>query len=199
MIRRLLPTLASASLAALLLSGFSEAAHAEIYTWVDASGAVNVTNLPPPKTARVTHVVPDSPRPPVTAADAAAAAARASQEAQALSDRVRELELQVEQARAQPPAPPMVYAAAPAPPPVVQYFVEAPQQPANNGCDAGWNGCGFTPGSFYPPTVVVFGGPRIRPNDAFHRQHFQGQWPVMGAGGVPRGGGPQPAIGPRRG
>src|ERR1700712_3111446 len=92
-------------------------AHADIYTWVDASGAVNVTNLPPPKTARVTNVVPDSPRPPVTAADAAAAAARASQEAQALADRVHELELQVEQARAQPPAPPVVYAAAPAPPP----------------------------------------------------------------------------------
>src|SRR3954452_14923482 len=98
MIRRLLPTLASASLAGLLLAGFSQAAHADIYTWVDASGAVNVTNLPPPKSARVIHVVPDSPRPPVTAADAAAAAAaaRASQEAQALSDRVHELELQVE-------------------------------------------------------------------------------------------------------
>jgi hypothetical protein len=175
-----------ASVAAAL--ALSQRAHADIYTWVDASGAVNVTNLPPPKTARVINVVAESPRPVVTPADLAAAAAR--QEARALAERVQELERQVEQARAVPPPPPVVYAPAPVAPTVVQYFTEpVQQQPANTGCDAGWNGCGVAAGSFlYPPTVVIFGGPRIRPIDNLHRQRgVPGHWPVMGANsGFPR-------------
>jgi hypothetical protein len=153
-------------------------AHAEIYTWVDASGAVNVTNLPPPKTARVTNVIAETPPRVITPAEAAAAAAR--QEAQALAARVQELEWQVEQARAVPPPPPIVYAPPPAPPMVVQYFVEAAPQPVpvNSGCDAGWNGCGFAAGSFvYPPTLVIYGAPRIRPVDTLHRERNHGVQP----------------------
>jgi len=36
-------------------------AHADIYTWADASGSVNVSNLEPPQGARVISVTHTSP------------------------------------------------------------------------------------------------------------------------------------------
>src|SRR5215831_19019459 len=82
-----------------------QSAHADIYTWVDASGALNVSNLQPPDDARVIRVTKDAPAPAV--------------DAQALAERVKQLEAQVAQAqRPIPPpadyAPPAMYA----PPPV---------------------------------------------------------------------------------
>src|SRR5439155_26380625 len=49
-------------------------AYADIYTWVDASGATNVSNLSPPEGVRVTRVTHENPQKPVrleTARDAA--------------------------------------------------------------------------------------------------------------------------------
>ena len=137
-------------------------AYADIYTWVDASGALNVSNLTPPDGARVIKVVHTSDEASASKADT-----------QALADRVRQLEDQVQMARQQPP--PLVYAPPPAPPvvyappapPVIQY-IYAPQAPdmqytvnqappANPWCDTTWSDCGYGNGwlPYYPGVFVV--------------------------------------------
>jgi hypothetical protein len=154
-----------------------QTAHADIYTWVDASGSLNVSNLTPPDDARVIKVTHE------TAAPAAGdeGGRDAARQAQALAERVRQLERDVELSRhpVPPPAdyaPVPAYAPTPAAPTVqytVQYIVEAPQPPmqyaasdyppANNSCDSTWVNCGFgwTPG-FYPPSVIVLQQPNFR-------------------------------------
>ena len=143
------------------------AAHADIYTWVDSSGALNVSNLTPPDDAKVLKVVHTD--------DAAAQKA----EMQALADRVKQLENQVAIATSQPPPmnyapPPAVYA--PPAPPVVQYFIEAPppapryavdQSPLQysypySSCDPSWYGCSFGWPGYYPSSVVVVTAPPFR-------------------------------------
>ena len=64
-------------------------AQADVYTWVDASGGVNVSNLAPPAGVRVTNVIAAST--PKTTNDDAREAARDA-EVQALKERVRQLE-----------------------------------------------------------------------------------------------------------
>jgi len=146
-------------------------AHADIYTWVDASGSINVSNLAPPDGVRVTNIMRASP--PVATGDETARAAASQAKTQALEDRVRQLENEVELSRRQVP-PPVEYGTIPVPP-VVQYIVEPPPvfvqyavsepPPANNWCDASLN-CGFAwaPG-FYPVSVVVLRAPTF--------QHFR--------------------------
>ena len=68
-------------------------AYADLYTWVDASGGVNVSNLAPPEGVRITNVIPASP-PKITTRDDAREAVRDA-EVQALTKRVRQLEDQV--------------------------------------------------------------------------------------------------------
>ena len=145
-------------------------AHADIYTWVDASGSINVSNLAPPDGVRVTSIMRASP--PVATGDETARAAASQAKTQALEDRVRQLENEVELSRRQVP-PPVEYGTIPVPP-VVQYIVEPPvfvqyavsqPPPTNNWCDASLN-CGFAwaPG-FYPVSVVVLRAPTF--------QHFR--------------------------
>jgi hypothetical protein len=146
-----------------------QVAHADIYTWVDASGATNVSNLAPPEGVRITKILHASAPATVAREDAARQA-----EAQALAARVRQLEDEVDMARRQVP-PAMEYRALPPPPPLIQYVIEpAPPlvqyatinmgPPANPGCDPSWMGCGpwWFPG-FYPASVVVLGAPNFRP------------------------------------
>jgi hypothetical protein len=151
----ILPTL----VAALLPFG---AAHADIYTWVDASGRVNSSNAAPPDGAHVTHLVHTT----APKSSARAEAVRAA-EARALADRVRELEDQVRRREASPVAanlaPPVStvapYAVAAAPP---QVQVTADPAPSSySGCDVSWAGCAtlWGPG-FYPPSVVVLNSAR---------------------------------------
>jgi len=160
--------------AAMMLS--MSPAYADIYTWVDASGALNVSNLTPPDGARVIKVVHSSDDAPASKADT-----------QALADRVRQLEDQIDMARQQPPpiaypppAPPVVYA--PPAPPVVQYIF-APQPPtvqyvtneapvASPWCDATWSDCGYGNGwwPYYPASVFVVSGSnfnRFKPGNNF--------------------------------
>jgi hypothetical protein len=147
-------------------------AHADIYTWVDPSGTINVSNLQPPEGAKVTNVVRERPPEALSREDAAREAARLA-ETQALADRVRQLEEEI--ALALRPPPPVDYRPAPAPtvvqyfiveasPPVVDYPVNQPA-PVASWCDPTWFGCGFTPG-FYPASVIVLpanNGRRVRP------------------------------------
>jgi len=148
-------------------------AYADIYTWIDAAtGALNVSNLTPPDDARVLKVVHTNDDP----------AAATNSQTQALADRVRQLENQIDMARNQPPpAPPVVYA--PPAPPVIQYFVEAPQAmqyaanpapQANPWCDTNWSDCGYGNGlgfgwwPSYPSAVVVVNNfKRFKPGNNF--------------------------------
>lgn len=171
------PRLLHAALAALFAAALGASlAHADIYTWTDASGRVNVSNLDPPDGVRVTNVVHVNPEDKVRE-DAALNAARQA-EMQSLAERVRELQDEVELSRrpmpppidyrAMVPPPPMQYSADWAPPPV-QYPVSAPSPPYS-GCEFDWN-CGSWWGG-YPTSIVVVRAPNFR---RFH--------PVHGGGG----------------
>jgi hypothetical protein len=133
----------------------AQVARAEIYTWVDASGTINVSNLTPPEGAHVTKVAQDSPPRVETTRDAAADAARHA-ELQALAERVRHLEYEAEFSRRQLQSV-ADYAASVAAP-VPQYVVAAPQAAAND-CDPTWMQCGawWAPG--VSPTIFVVASP----------------------------------------
>ena len=159
-------------------------AHAEIYTWVDPAGVINLSNLAPPDGVRVTRVTHDPPPRVASASEAAREAARQAElqaladrakelEVQALSERVRQLEREVEIGRIQASAP-VAYPVMPSPP-VVQYAAE-PAPPAYTGCDPSWSGCGLWWGSGIYPGVVVVGVPGGR---RFHHPFRGGQNPVM--------------------
>ena len=162
-------SLLRASLPAILAATFGlQPAHADIYTWVDASGSINVSNLAPPDGVRVASVMHESAPAIAARAEAAREAARQA-EVQALAERVRQLE-DIELAKGQAP-PPADYRAIPPPPAVIQYVVVPPPAPyavnpappANTGCDPGWIDCGLwgIPG-FYPTSVVVLRAPNFR-------------------------------------
>jgi hypothetical protein len=171
-----------AVLVALVASaGAMTAAHADVYNWVDRDGTVTVSNLAPPEGVRVTKVVHTSAK-----EKAAVDAARAAQ-LQALSERVRDLEQQVQSARSLPPPdvgyppmmapPPMPYAMS-GMPPVQQYVVveSQPSPPIGNpyGCDPTWASCWS---SFYGP--LIYPGVVVRHSG---RHHFH---PPRGGGRAP--------------
>ena len=147
-------------------------AHADIYTWTDESGRVNVSNLTPPEGARVTRVVREN-KAAVAARDAARETARDAlreAEVRVLAERVRQLQDEVEIARR--PAPPQVeYSAGPhasvrslphrgGGAAAVRRLRTAMM---NGGCSFGWPDCGlgWYPG-IYPVNVVVARPPHFR-------------------------------------
>jgi hypothetical protein len=169
-------------------------AHADIYTWVDASGSINVSNLAPPDGVRVASVMHESAPAIAARAEAAREAARQA-EVQALAERVRQLE-DIELTKGQAP-PPADYRAIPPPPPVIQYVVVPPPAPytvnppppANTGCDPGWIDCGLwgIPG-FYPTSVVVLRAPNFRHFHPVRGGHqFAVQPPMRSPGTLRRG------------
>ena len=193
----MLTRLLRASLPAVLAGTFGlQLAHADIYTWVDASGTINVSNLAPVEGVRVINVMHASAPATATRDDAARDAARQA-EVQALAERVRQLEDEAELARRQVP-PQVEYRAIPAPP-VMQYVVDLappPAQyavnvapPANTGCDPTWMDCGlwWVPG-IYPTRVVVLRAPNFRRFHPVHGGHpFAVQPPVRAPGGFHKG------------
>jgi hypothetical protein len=133
-------------------------AHADIYTWTDASGNVNLSNRPPPEGARVTNVYREDPAVHATAEAARAAAAR--DELKALNERVTQLERDLDAANDRPPPAPIVYAPAPPPtviyPPVIAQTIVVPSAPAYADCSMQWGGCAASDNfGFYPGVVVV--------------------------------------------
>ena len=139
-------------------------AHADVYTWTDQSGRLNVSNLTPPDGVHVSSVVHEDP--PAPAVLAARNAARAA-EVEALNARVAQLQDEVERAREPAPAPVRVVT----PPPVIQdvfnttpppVSYQPPQPVYGGGCDPTWFGCAFG----YPASVVVLGTSNFR---RFHR------------------------------
>lgn len=112
--------------------------HADVYTWVDTSGAINVSNRAPPEGVRVTRVVNES-APQIAAYAHAARNAAHHADLQVLSERIRQLGIEAQFTARQAP-PQIQYAAIPAPP-VVQYVVE-PAPSVSAGCDSAWTSCG---------------------------------------------------------
>ena len=153
-----------------------QTAHADIYTWVDAAGSINVSNLAPPDGVHVTRLM-HAGAPAAAIGDQTARDTTRQAEMRALAERVRQLEDEVESVRRQLP-PPVDYRPVPLPP-VVQYVNPAPPltqyavieaPPTNTWCDPTWLSCGLAWGpAFYPSSVFVLRAPNFR--------HFQ---PVPG-------------------
>jgi len=176
-------------LAAMTATSGSQLARADIYTWADASGAINVSNLSPPEGVRVISVARATPE-ATAARETAAREAAQRAETQALEERVRQLESEAE-ARRQPPTvvyqapPPMPYWNERAPAPV-QYAVSMAPPAYTQGCDPGWISCGpgWFPG-FYPASVVFVRAPGFRRAPIRHR--FTAPQPVHSFGHFGRG------------
>jgi hypothetical protein len=134
------------------------AALAEIYGWVDPSGAVTYSNLPPPKNARVIDLIEEAP-PPTPQAQAAAEAAHQA-EMRALNEKVRQLEQELQFTRYQsaPPPPPYPTAEAPSygPPPYTSSYGPCFD---SEFFDCAWGGGPI----YYTAGVVPFWG--------FHHRH----------------------------
>ena len=168
------PLLLRPAIAAILAGALGmPLAHADVYTWTDASGRLNVSNIAPPEGVRVSRVVHEDPsrvRPATPPRDAAREA-----EMQALTDRVAELQDEVDRAQRQPPAPVVPYRAVAAAPPVQVTVNVVPPAPATGyaaspayppGCDPTVFGC---PAFGYPVGVVVLKAPRFHSFDRFNR------------------------------
>jgi len=168
------------------------AAHADIFTWVDKSGVINVSNLAPPEGVRVTNIVHEDPTkiPPRDSARQA--------ELQALAQRVRQLEDEVANANL-PPPPPVVYQNNPPPPapqyagnwmpPPAQYtYSDAPSTSA--GCDPAWMSCGYWWGpGIYPASIIALRAPKFRRFFAPHveHHHFAAHQPMHPPGRMRQG------------
>jgi hypothetical protein len=182
----------------------ASAARADMYTWTDAAGRVNISNVAPPEGARITNVRHDvAPRlPPPDPAWEAIRAAEREREMQALAERARELEMQVlaervrslerevesSQRRVAASMPMPIPYDYPAPP---QYVASAAS--VNPGCDPSWAGCLWNPGwySGFGGGVVVVGVPVARRYASFHGgQRFSPSRPGGGNGGGNGGGKP---------
>lgn len=154
----------ASALAILVCAVGLQTARADIYTWVDASGTINVSNLAPPNGVSATKVIHENP-----ASSASDDAAREAQ-LQALTARIGQLEDAIEYAQ-RPAAPPIVYPMLPAPAPTFVTYATELAQPSlqyaadtadstPSGCDPSWAGCspGWVPG-YYPLSVIVLRAP----------------------------------------
>lgn len=169
----------------LVLAGAStQAAHADVYTWVDAAGNLNVSNLAPPAGTRVKSVAREDPAAKLRA-EAIRDAAKDT-ELRALTQRVAELE------RANEPEPwpgrapytvpppygapmayggPMPYGGPPAPAPAPRFSLTMmPSTPEETTSSLSpWCGsldCVPMLGSpFYAPSVIVI------PATHYHHHH----------------------------
>lgn len=146
-------------------------AAAEIYGWVDSSGSVTYSNLPPPKDAKIIDRIEETPSTPQS--QAAAAAAHDAQ-MRSLNARVQQLEWELRQS-----------AMTPAPPPSAPYPVaSAPSYGPD--CDAGFYDCGMWDGPAYYTIGVPYWPSYYRPRGDFH-YHGYGH---PGFGHPPHGGAP---------
>jgi hypothetical protein len=120
---------------------------AAIFGWVDSTGHVTYSNLPPPKGAKVIDTIEDKPVDPAAVAQAGAAH---DAQMQALNERVRQLEEQLRQS--QRVAVPPNYAV---PPPA----------PWAAGCDGYFNDCRSWDGPAYFTIGVPYlaGAPVLGP------------------------------------
>jgi hypothetical protein len=136
-------------------------AHADTYTWTDANGRLNFSNVAPPEGASIENLA-HAASPRLAPPDAGARDNLQQAEVTALASRVRQLESEVVAARREVAEAAYV---APPPPPMMQYSVmggSPPAQPAvdlaplaGGGCDPMWTDCYSWGSPFYPASVVV--------------------------------------------
>jgi hypothetical protein len=146
-------------------------ASAEIYGWVDPSGDVTYSNLPPPKNARVFDIIKEDP--PASPQAQAAAEAAHRRQMDALNDRVRQLEseiqLQRQVAAAPSYAPPGPYSSGYGP-----SYSAGPSYGA--ACDPEYYDCSVWDGPAYWSVGIApwwpYGFRRDRDRDGFrHHDH----------------------------
>jgi hypothetical protein len=188
------PILRTALLAVIAGTAGVQPADADIYTWADASGSINVSNLSPPQGVRVISVAHASPESTAARENAAREAARRAETA-ALEERVLQLESEAALRRQAPT--PVVYPVIAAPPPMqywgepapVRYSVSMAPSAYTQSCDPGWMDCGLGlfPG-FYPTSVVFLRTPSFRRFPATQvRHHFPVRQPMHSFGRFGRG------------
>ncbi len=170
-------------IAAMPAVALSPVAHAEIYTWVDAQGRTNISNLAPPDGARVTKVVREAPPNPYN--DAAREAAQKA-EMEALAQRIDQLQNALQIAARQPPPPPqpqviVVPMAAPA-----QYVPEPQPAPQVPDCSYGWSCNGWWNPGFPPFVSYVYVPVPSRNRFPSHHVGPGGRGDRGGDQGVPR-------------
>jgi len=166
--------LARIAVPVLICAVSAQQACADVYAWVDASGALVYSDVAPPPGVRLLHTVPEpvsraAPGAAPRAAPRASSSADARQQAdmQRLSDRVLQLEQEVDSAsrRSSPVEEPDTTVAMPA---------------RSTRCDGTWADCWFSqnpaiypvnPG-FYAPGVVVLPSGHFGGFHSFHRHRF---------------------------
>ena len=157
--------LSRAALSLVFAGAILQPAYADIYTWTDKNGSVNISNLPPPEGVLVTKTVRESAPRVVAPTDPAGDSTRQA-EVQALAERVRQLEGELAVTQSQMPTP-VMYQAMP-PTPVIQYFVDAGSTQVQynsvgqGGCGAGWADCGIGWNTGFFPGVVFVTTPSFR-------------------------------------
>jgi len=166
----------AALLAAIAGAAASGVANADVYTWTDKSGRVNVSNLDPPAGVHVTSVVHVNAPKVTPAAAAAAREARHQAEVAALADQVRQLQDEVKAAQRPPPAPQATYRVAAAPPvpyvagnwaPPAAPYAYAASPALGEGCGPAWADCPFW-GPGFATSVIVLRAPRFHRFSALH-------------------------------
>ena len=191
MLRAGLPAMLAGCMAAQIAS-------ADVYTWVDAAGGFNISNLTPPADARVISVTREAEP------NAAARDALRDAEVRALAERVRQLQDEVAQGAARAASSAPSYQIVTQPPPAQyapqyssdwlaaqyeaqyqaqyepQYEPQYTTYSPGYGCYT-WLNCGgaWWGVPFYVPTVVVVRPPRYQP-----------PYPTPIHGGYPKGGRP---------
>jgi uncharacterized protein DUF4124 len=149
---------------------------ADVFTWLDAAGRTNVSNLDPPEGARVTSVVRERP---ASAAEIAAREARQRADVIALEEQVRRLAAEVAATRqprvVEAPPMPVVYniITMPSPPVAVPdlSMAYADMAPAPSyDCIPSWAGCATWWPGFATGTVVV-GSTHGHHFDSFNHGH----------------------------
>ncbi|MDQ6619797.1 MAG: DUF4124 domain-containing protein [Pseudomonadota bacterium] len=134
-----------------VLCALAQPAWADIYTWVDASGSTNVSNVAPPADAQLVRV---TTAPPAPTRDMQREA-----ELRLLAERVRELENAASAASQRPPVPTLAELAPPVTTivvPVVSSFAAygATQAPA---CDSMYDACASAVAPILAPGFFVIG------------------------------------------
>jgi len=169
---------------AALAAALAAPARADIFTWTDASGRVNISNVEPPQDAHARRI---AQTPAQKKESEAARAAAQTSEMEALKARVAELESQVDLAQQQasapppyplaaPPAPRVIVVTPPAPPPVAyaQPYDAGYCDPLVFGCPPfGYSAFGY-PAFGYPVGAVVIRQPRFHRHDGFRGDRFHG-------------------------
>ena len=185
---------AQRALVAAFACAFSAQLYADIYTWTDAFGRINVSNVAPPADVHVTKVIREDPA--ATARAAAARNAARESEIRTLTERVAQLEQDASLARVAPA--PMPYPVMPPAPPVPYSFAMAqpPVQPPADFSAPMTSTCspfGFDCASVWPSVVYPAGAVVLRTRSGNHfrsiyKSHQMAARPSMHGAHPPRHG-----------